>query len=353
MKKILPSVSLRRKKKERVSPSGRITTDTLAEHRERVLAGGRKFKYPVQYAKHRVVINAIIVTIAALALLVLFGWWQLYPAQNTGDFMYRVTKVLPLPVASVDGVSVRYSDYLMRYKSSIQYLVERDQIDLSSEDGKIQADYVKRRELEGAAADAYAVYIAKDRNISVTDTELEAFLIQQRGSEDGEVSENVYNAVILDYYGWSPEEYRHAMKSKLLRQKVSYDMDGQAREVSTKVQKAIDGGEKSLNTIASNLNAKASGSAVYSPAIWVPRGNQDNGLADAAALLRKGQVSDALQLVTGNGYYFVRLVDSNDAQVQYEYLRVPLTAFTERLAELRESGRVIEYIEVPGIEGQE
>ena len=353
MKKILPSVSLRRKKKERASPSGRITTDTLAEHRERVLAGGRKFKYPVQYAKHRVVINAIIVTIAALALLVLFGWWQLYPAQNTGDFMYRVTKVLPLPVASVDGVSVRYSDYLMRYKSSIQYLVERDQIDLSSEDGKIQADYVKRRELEGAVADAYAVYIAKDRNISVTDTEIEAFLIQQRGSEDGEVSENVYNAVILDYYGWSPEEYRHAMKSKLLRQKVSYDMDGQAREVSTKVQKAIDGGEKSLNTIASNLNAKASGSAVYSPAIWVPRGNQDNGLADAAALLRKGQVSDALQLVTGNGYYFVRLVDSNDAQVQYEYLRVPLTAFTERLAELRENGRVVEYIEVPGIEGRD
>jgi hypothetical protein len=143
------------------------------------------------------------------------------------------------------------------------------------------------------------------------------------------------------------------MKSKLLRQKVSYDMDGQAREVSTKVQKAIDGGEKSLNTIASNLNAKASGSAVYSPAIWVPRGNQDNGLADAAALLRKGQVSDALQLVTGNGYYFVRLVDSNDAQVQYEYLRVPLTAFTERLAELRENGRVVEYIEVPGIEGRD
>ena len=27
---------------------GRITNETVAEHRERVLAGGRKFKYPLQ-----------------------------------------------------------------------------------------------------------------------------------------------------------------------------------------------------------------------------------------------------------------------------------------------------------------
>ncbi|NCO10776.1 hypothetical protein GW746_00325 [Candidatus Saccharibacteria bacterium] len=353
MKKISPSIPFRRKKKEPVSPSGRITTDTLAEHRERVLAGGRKFKYPVQYAKHKVVINAIVITIAALALLILVGWWQLYPAQNTSDFMYRVTKVLPLPVATVDGNPVRYSDYLMRYKSSIQYLVERDQIDLNSEDGKIQADYVKRRELEGAIADTYAASIAKERGISVTDTELETFLIQQRESSDGEVSESVYNAVILDYYGWSPEEYRHAMKSKLLRQKVAYDMDEKAREVSSRVQKALDGGEKSLNSVASSVNAGVGGGVVYSPAIWVPRDNQDNGLAAAAAKLKKGEVSGALQLVTGNGYYFVRLVDSNTAQVQYEFLRVPLTAFTEKLTELRENNRINEYIEVSGLEGEE
>ena len=48
--------------------------ETVAEHRERILAGGRKFKYPVQYARHRLVINAILVTLAALVLLAVIGW---------------------------------------------------------------------------------------------------------------------------------------------------------------------------------------------------------------------------------------------------------------------------------------
>src|SRR5690606_38277452 len=103
-------------------------------------------------------------------------------------------------------------DYLMRYRSSIQYLLERDQIDLATDDGKRQADSVKRREFDGAVADAYATKIARERDIVVTDAELEEFLIQQRQSADGEVSEATYNAVILDYYGWSPDEYRHPMK---------------------------------------------------------------------------------------------------------------------------------------------
>ena len=53
---------LRRKKRsaEAEQPS-RITNETVAEHRERILAGGRRFKYPVQYARHRLVINTIII----------------------------------------------------------------------------------------------------------------------------------------------------------------------------------------------------------------------------------------------------------------------------------------------------
>ena len=44
MKKIVQSL---RRKKEVEAPQ-RITNDTVTEHRKRVLAGGRKFKYPLQ-----------------------------------------------------------------------------------------------------------------------------------------------------------------------------------------------------------------------------------------------------------------------------------------------------------------
>ena len=106
------------KKNVEESPA-RITNETVAEHREKVLAGGRKFKYPVQYQKHKLVVNSIIIAVVAIVLLTILGWYQLYVAQNNSQLMYRITQIIPVSVASVDGEPVRYSDYLMRSHSVI------------------------------------------------------------------------------------------------------------------------------------------------------------------------------------------------------------------------------------------
>lgn len=121
MKKLLNKF----RKRSDTQSSSRITSDTVAEHRERILAGGRRFKYPLQYVRHKLVFNAIFISVIALAMVVAAGWWQLYSAQNTSEFMYRITKVLPLPVANVDGQPVLYSDYLMKYLSSVHYLAQK------------------------------------------------------------------------------------------------------------------------------------------------------------------------------------------------------------------------------------
>ena len=85
----------------------------VEERREEVLANGRKFKYPLQYAKHKLVFNTIIISVVAIGILVAALWAMLYKFQNTGDVVYRISKVLPVPVAEVDGEKVRFSDYLM------------------------------------------------------------------------------------------------------------------------------------------------------------------------------------------------------------------------------------------------
>ena len=56
IKKVLPG-----KKKETNNLPTRITNDTVAEHREKVLAGGRKLKYPLQYTKRKLVRNTILI----------------------------------------------------------------------------------------------------------------------------------------------------------------------------------------------------------------------------------------------------------------------------------------------------
>lgn len=342
MKKLLNK--LRKKDSDAAS---RITNDTVAEHREKILAGGRRFKYPIQYARHKLVINAIIISVVALLALLGIGYWQLYPAQNTSAFVYNVTKVLPLPVAVVDGQQVPYSDYLMKYLSSVHYLEQKEQISLKSEDGKRQIEYIKQQAMQDAIADAYALKLARGLNITVSDVELEAFLKTQRQSSDGEVSQQTYDAVVLDYYGWSPDEYRYATKAKLLRQKVTYSIDARAQELSASVAAALKVENPNFSLIATETAKTAGAQVVYGASGWVPKTNQDGGLATEASKLEKGKVSAVIKSTTGDGYYFVRLLDVSDTQVSYEYIQVTLTEFSKRLEAVEKDGKISQYIAIP------
>lgn len=349
MKKLLSKIRIGKKS---LPETARITTETIAQHRERILAGGRRFKYPVQYARHKIVFNAILITLATLVVLVVVGYWQLYPAQNTSDFMYRVTRVVPVPVAVIDGQPVRYSDYLMKYRSSVHYLETKERVNLKTEDGQRQSDFVKSQAMDDSLADAYAIKLAKENNITVTDVELQTFLKQQRGSTDGgdAVSEATYNAVILDYYGWSPQEYQHAMKTKLLRQKVSFAIDTDADAVSKTVGEVIAAGNTDLKSVTEMVNKTAKIQVVYGALGWVPKTNQDGGLAQAAAKLVKGAVSPVIKSTTGEGYYYLKLLDSNDTQVNYEYVHIPLTVFMKKLQAVKDQKKVQEFIKIAEVD---
>lgn len=344
MNKILNKII---KRKPTVPIPSRITNETVAQHREQILAGGRRFKYPIQYARHKLVFNAIIISLVSLIIVIVIGWWQLYPAQNTSEFMYRITKVIPVPVASVDGQPVLYSDYLMKYLSSVHYLEQKEQLSLKTSDGQRQVEYVKQQSLQDAIADAYAMKLAKGMGISVSGTELQGFLKSQRQSSSGEISEQTYNAVILDYYGWSPGEYNHATENKLLRQKVAYAMDKDAQAVVDGITSALkDNLGVDFKTLASSSVAVLGVKPMYGASGWVPKDNQDGGLAIVASKLAKLQVSLAIKSSIGNGYYFIRLLDINDNQVNYEYIQVPLSAFTNSLNNIINSKKVDKYIKV-------
>lgn len=343
MKRILRKI----RKQPEVPPSSRITSETVAHHRERILAGGRRFKYPVQYARHKLVFNAILISISALIIVLFVGWWQLYKAQNTSEFMYRITKVMPMPIASIDGQTVLYSDYLLKYRSSVHYLEQKEQVSLKTDDGKRQVEYIKQQSMRDAIADAYAAKLAKSMNISISSSELEGFLKDQRQSSDGEISQQTYDAVILDYYGWSPAEYKHITEGKLLRQKVSYAMDKKAISAIDGVSSAVKKDPKiDFKTLATTIAGQTGTKAVYGTSGWVPKSNQDGGLSTEAARLTKAQSSKVIKSTIGDGYYVIRLIDVNDTQVSYEYVRVPLTAFTESLDKASKDNKVNKYIAV-------
>ena len=340
---------LRKKKAEPTETPNRITNETVAEHRERVLAGGRRFKYPMQYAKHRLVINTIIISAVALILVAVGVWWQLYPAQNTSTFFYRITRVLPLPVAVVDGQEVRYSDYLMWFRSQEHNLQYKQGVDLYAKENKTQLDLFKRQSLDDTIADSYAQKLANQMHIAVSTQEVDSDLKLQRQSSDGQMSEDTYYAVILDHFGWTPDEVRDVTSRKLLHQKVAYAVDATASKLKDEMATALKT-QTDFDKVAASIPAIDGVKVESNITPFVPTNNQDGGLATEASKLPIGQISPVFKSTNGDGYYVVKpLQKDNNGRISYASLKVPLTTFDKQLASIIAQHKVTEYITVPHV----
>lgn len=351
MKKLLHKLTPRRAAKKPIPT--RITNETVAEHRERILAGGRRFKYPMQYARYRLVITTILVTVVALVLITVIGWWQLYPVQNTSTFFYRVTRALPLPVATVDGTSVPYSEYLMYYNSSAHYLKQSEQVNFQTPDGKQQNNYIKRKTLDIAIANTYAQKLADELHMSVDAKRVDAVTQSARNTSTGRISQETYDASALSILGWTPSEYRQDARSKLLLQDVSFAIDSAAKKKETTAAQVLKQAPTTdFTTLATQLGGEGDAKVTTGTSGLVPLTNQDGGLAAAAAKLQVGQVSTVIRTTAGDGYYFVKVLARNDTQVNYEFICIPLTQFNKQLASLKKDGKVHEYILIPSTDGQ-
>lgn len=338
----------KRKKAESAEAPHRITNETVAEHRERILAGGRRFKYPVQYAKHRLVINTIVISVVALLLVALVIWWQLYPSQNTSTFFYRITRVLPLPVAVVDGRTVPYSDYLEGFKSQEHYLEFKQGVNLYSKENKTQLDWFKRQALNDAIADTYAAKLADQKGITVTDNEVNDAIKQQRQSSDGEISEKTYYDITLDHYGWTQDEVREVTARNLLRQKVAYDVDATAAKLRVAVEEKLKT-DSDFDKIAAAITPLNGVKVEASVTPLVPLNNRDGGLAEHASKLAVGKVSTVFRSTTGDGYYVVKLLQREGDRISYSALKIALTEFQKRLSDLKSNHKVSELISVPEV----
>ncbi len=345
MKKLIGKIL----KKKEAAPLGRMTSDTMAEHREQVLSGARRFKYPLQYSRHKLVINTILIILAVILLTVLFGWWRLYVAQDTSEFFYRVTRVIPVPVAKVDGKNVAYSDYLMSFRSSVYYSEKKEKLSVKTDDGKKKIEYYKKQSLQGAIANAYAAKLAKNLSISLTEQELDDYIKAQRQTSSGEISQKTFDASTLEFLGLSPSEYRHQISAVLLRNKVAYAVDDKSLQVAKDTISLINSGAGSdLNSLARTISNQFGVSAMYGASSgFVSKQNQDGGLATEAAKLSKGQITAVpVKSSHGDGYFIIRLIDINDTQVNYEYINIPLTTFTSDLNNIINSDKLKQYIKI-------
>lgn len=349
----MKKISVLKRKKRTETPS-RITNETVAEHRERVLAGGRRFKYPIQYTKNRLVINVLIIGFAVLAAFLVFSWWQLYKVQTTDEFFYRIVRIVPLPVAKVEDQFVKYGDYLLSYKISETYLntVEKaDQTSYANGGNKNSIyDFYKAQAMRNAVADTYAQKLAREKGVSITEKDVDTAIKNLLQATDGrsQISKSTYDRANEQLYGLSASENRYYLKERLLRQAVAYRVDSQALEAAKKMEETL---KHHADTPLEKLSKDAEATGVKAQVAmsgWVSKENKDGGLAIAAAKLTKGKTSGIIKPLTGDGYYFVRLLDTNkDGEINYQFIKIPLTVFKKQVDALFTTGKVKYYIVVP------
>lgn len=338
---------LKLRSKKTAPESTRITNDTVAEHREKILAGGRRYKYPLQYAKHKLVINAVIVAFTALLILTGLGWWQLYVVQNSNTFFYRITQTLPLPVASVDGTPVKYSDYLLYYRPSENYLKKYDEINVDSQDGQTQLQYMKRMSLDVAIADAHARTIARQHNLSVSGDEVSAAIASLREADDSTLTLDAVNASAQRVLGTTEQDTRTQLHNSLLRGKAAFAVDDKAKQTVDQVKRVLKANDDDLRKAAEQINSQVKDSVDYGVTGLLGRKTIFSGLkVSEIAKYDSGEVQDVIATPTDDGYYFIQVQEKNDAEVSFSYIHVPLKEFDAQIDKLRQDNKINEFISI-------
>ena len=317
--------------------------ERVEERREEVLAAGRKFKYPLQWTRHRIVINTILIVLVVTGMIVMGGWLVLYKLGMTDELLFRVTKVIPMSVAAVDGESVRFSDYLMLYRSSMTSIERQSgsQFDEGSVED-LKAEY-KRAALSEAEEFAYAVKLARELGVEVSNEEVRQEFERHIKIGGIDRSEDSFIKIVNDNFGLSKSEYERMLYLSLLKSKVEIAVDKTADEVAAQVEKILAENGNDYNVVLEQLGD----TVVYEETGGlVDNKNIDGGRAVEAAKLEQGASSGKFVSMNGDGYYFVKLLNKTETEVNFVSIRVPFTEFNRRFETLRAEGKIVEYIEI-------
>ena len=338
-KKLKDKVSKRTESRE--SQIDKITNITLEKQRREILNKGKKFKYPVQYSKNRLVVNALVIAGVILITGAILLWYQLYRVQNASEFIYRFTAILPFPVAKVDGEKVLYSDYLIEYRANMQIAnAKKDEIEGANNTNALST-LNKSKAMKNAIANAYAQKIARELGISVSDKEISEVFDAQRKTQNTELTESALYKIAADNYGLSPNEYRRMfIELPLIRRKVTTQIDKNADKLKNEVSKYLSENSNNFSKAVEYFGDKIE----YSKPGKVRKTNIDGGRSKIAAGLKVGEVSKPFISNSGDGYYIVKLIEKTDNEVSYESIKIKFTEFSKQLEQLEKDGKIQKYI---------
>ncbi len=228
----------------------RITNDNVAEHREVILSGARKYIYPLQHSKHRIVILSISLAIASVLVFATTTVFLLYRRQTSSGFMYQVTKVLPFPVARTGNTFVAYENYLFELRHYIHYYETQQQLSFETEAGQAQLASYKKRALDDVVNFAYTKILAEENGVTVSSEEIDEQIRIAREQKRLGSSEEIFEDVLRNYWNWSISDFRRSLSNELLVQKVTRALDATTENRAKQALAKLEAGAEFSEIVA-------------------------------------------------------------------------------------------------------
>lgn len=355
IKSVVPPVAARFKKPtlqqqtdEALENVPRITNETVAEHREEVLKGARRFKYPLEHSKHKIVMVSAGLLVTALVAFFVGTAISLYRLQSTSGFMYHVTQVVPFPVAKVGKHYVAYENYLFELRRYMHYYHTQQQVDFASKSGKFQLETYRPKAMQKVVDSVYVKDLARQHNITVGDDEVRDALgmlrVQNRLSSDKELA-----SVIHRFYDWSVDDLKRELQQELLAQKVAAALDEQTgAKAGDVLRQAKAGGDFAAlaGQYSDDQATKTNGGQYADTAIAAGSQEVAPVIIRELSRLKPGEVSSII--TTPTSFEIVKLLEK-DAAGKYRAAHIELrfkeiTAYTAAQAK---KSTVKYYISIP------
>lgn len=322
----------------------RITNETVAEHRERVLSRARKYIYPLQHSKHKIVLISSGLFITALVIFFSYCTLALYKFKSTSDFLYGVTQVIPFPAAKAGSRFVAYENYLFELRHYIHYYETQQKLDFNSGLGKQQlADY-KKRALDKVINDSFIKQLASKYKVSVSNQELNDQITLVRNQNRLGANEKGFEDVLKDNFGWSVGDFKRELKQQLLAQKVVAVLDtdtaSRAQAALAEIKAGVDFASVAKK-YSDDVSAKDNGGD-YGFAIDQANRDVPASITDVLFKLSPGAASDIVN--TGYSLEIVKNIEPQGEKIHAAHIVFTLKDINTYLNDIKEKQKPRTFI---------
>lgn len=323
-----------------------ITNETIAEHREEVLKGARKYIYPLQHSRRKIVWLSLIIFIVTVVTFFSYAALSLYRFESTSTFIYRVTQIVPFPIARAQGRFISYESYLFELRHYMHYYETQQKLNFETDEGREQLEEFKKQAMDQVIGDAYVKQLAEENKVSVSTQEVDQEIAVVRQQNRLGTSDQVFEDVLRDFWGWSVNDFRRSLRQQILARKVAAKLDTDAQSKISSAQAELNDGVSFEDAAKKYSDDEATRDAGGDYGIDIDRANRDISarVTDVIFSQDPGQVSEVID--TGYSLEIVKTISVENGKARAAHIQVNLKNINEYVDQAKEQSQPTRYVQL-------